>query len=311
MSMAKEPVLVILAAGMGSRYGGGGLKQIDPVGAHGEKILDYSLYDAKLAGFKKALFVIKEELLAAFEETIFPNVRKFLEVDYVFQELDDIPAGFAVPQGRTKPWGTSHAALVAARKLGGAPYAVINADDFYGREAFQKIYDYLKNGKDGKPLDCAMVGYLLKNTVTENGTVNRGVCQTENGYLTGIQECLKIGRGPQGLSYPSSDGTPIPLEEDTVVSMNFFGFPAGFTPALEEGFVRFFEEDVPNNPEKAEYLLPNVLDVLIERGEATVAVLSSEDQWYGVTYREDKPRVEAGIRSLTEKGLYPSPLWKE
>lgn len=309
--MEKEPVLVILAAGMGSRYGGGGLKQIDPVGAYGEKILDYSLYDARLAGFKKALFVIKEELLPAFEETIFPNVRKFLEVDYVFQRLEDIPAGFQVPQGRTKPWGTSHAALVAARKLDGAPYAVINSDDFYGREAFQKIYDYLKNTKDGAPLDCVMVGYLLRNTVTENGTVNRGVCQTENGYLTGIQECLKIGKGPQGLSYPAQDGTPVPLDENTVVSMNFFGFPAGFTAALEQGFVRFFQEKVPNDPEKAEYLLPNTLGDLIKQGKAAVAVLSSADQWYGVTYREDKPRVVAGIRSMTEKGLYPSPLWKE
>lgn len=309
--MGKEPVLVILAAGMGSRYGGGGLKQIDPVGAHGEKILDYSMYDARLAGFKKVLFVIKEELLPAFEETIFPNVRKFLEVDYVFQRLEDIPAGFSLPQGRTRPWGTSHAALAAARKLGDAPYAVINSDDFYGREAFQKIYDYLKNAKGGTPLDCVMVGYLLRNTVTENGTVNRGVCQTENGYLTGIQECLKIGKGPQGLSYPSQDGTPVFLEENTVVSMNFFGFPAGFTPALEQGFVRFFEKNVPSDPEKAEYLLPNTLGDLIGQGKATVAVLSSADQWYGVTYREDKPRVEAGIRSLTEQGLYPSPLWKE
>lgn len=306
----KEPVLIILAAGMGSRYGGGGLKQIDPVGAHGEKIIDYSLYDAKMAGFKKAVFVIKEELLPAFEETVFPNVRKFLEIDYVFQKLEDIPAGFTLPANREKPWGTTHAALVAARTLGDAPYAVINSDDFYGREAFRKIYDFLKNSKDGKPLDCAMVGYYLRNTITEHGTVNRGVCQVENGRLTGITECLKIGKDPAGISYPAEDGkTMIPLSEDTVVSMNLFGFPAGFTAAMEEGFENFFREKVSQDPVKAEYLLPNVVGKLIQDGQATVTVLSSADKWYGVTYREDKEQVVAGISSLTEQGLYPSPLW--
>lgn len=306
----KEPVLIILAAGMGSRYGGGGLKQIDPVGAHGEKIIDYSLYDAKMAGFKKAVFVIKEELLPAFEETVFPNVRKFLEIDYVFQKLEDIPAGFTLPVNREKPWGTTHAALVAARTLGDAPYAVINSDDFYGREAFRKIYDFLKNSKGGKPLDCAMVGYYLRNTITEHGAVNRGVCQVENGRLTGITECLKIGKGPAGISYPAEDGeTMIPLSEDTVVSMNLFGFPAGFTAAMEEGFENFFREKVSQDPVKAEYLLPNVVGKLIQDGQATVTVLSSADKWYGVTYREDKEQVVAGISSLTEQGLYPSPLW--
>lgn len=307
----KDPVLIILAAGMGSRYGGGGLKQIDPVGAFGEKIIDYSLYDAKMAGFRKAVFVIKEELLPAFEETVFPNVRKFMEISYVFQKLEDIPEGFTLPEGREKPWGTTHAALVAARTLEGAPYAVINSDDFYGREAFRKIYDYLKNSKDGEPLDCAMVGYYLRNTVTENGTVNRGVCQVENGRLTGITECLKIGKTPEGISYPAGDGkTMIPLSEDTVVSMNLFGFPAGFTAAMEEGFVRFFRDQVPKDPVKAEFLLPNVVGGLIQEKRATVTVLSSADKWYGVTYREDKEQVVAGIQALTEQGLYPSPLWK-
>lgn len=308
----KEPVLVILAAGMGSRYGGDGLKQIDPVGTHGEKIIDYSMYDAYQAGFRKVLFVIKEKLLQDFEETVFPNVRKLMEVQYVFQKLDDIPAGYSVPEGRKKPWGTTHAALVAARALGDVPYAVINSDDFYGREAFQKIYNFLKSAKDGIPLDCAMVGYYLHNTVTDNGTVNRGVCQVENGCLTGIKECLKIGKGPDGISYPSEDGSGrIPLEDNTIVSMNLFGFPAGFTQAMEEGFLDFFRYDVSENPTGAEFLLPNLVGRLIKEGKATVQVLSSSDKWYGVTYKEDKPQVVAGIKALTDNGMYPSPLWKE
>lgn len=309
--MEKEPVLIILAAGMGSRYGGNGRKQVDSFGACGEKILDYSLYDAKCAGFKKAVFVIKKDLLPTFEETVFPNVRDSMEISYVFQELDDVPDGFSVPEGREKPWGTTHAALVAARTVGDAPYAVINSDDFYGREAYRKIYDFLKNSKEGKPLDCAMVGYDLRNTVTEHGTVNRGVCQVENGRLVSIQECLKIGKGPDGISYPAEDGTPIPLSEDTVVSMNLFGFPAGFTAAMEEGFVRFFREQVSQNPQKAEYLLPNVVGSLIREGQATVTVLSSKDKWYGVTYQEDREKVIEGIQGLVDQGLYPSPLWRK
>ncbi|MCH5352494.1 MAG: nucleotidyltransferase [Acutalibacter sp.] len=303
----REPVLVILAAGMGSRYGG--LKQIDPIGEYGEKIIDYSLYDAARAGFKKAVFVIKEELLSAFQETVFPNVEKFMEVSYVFQKLTDIPEGFTVPEGREKPWGTSHATLVAARTLGDAPYAVINSDDFYGREAFQKIYDFLKNAEDGT--DCAMVGYYLKNTVTEHGTVSRGVCEVTEGKLTGIVERLKIGKRESGIAYTEDEGeTWTPLADDTVVSMNLFGFPAGFTAILEREFLSFFRENVQKNPMKAEFLLPFTVGSMIDGKEGSVTVLSSADKWYGVTYKEDKEQVMAGIRSLTEQGLYPSPLWK-
>ena len=303
----REPVLVILAAGMGSRYGG--LKQIDPIGDHGEKIIDYSLYDAAKAGFKKAVFVIKEELLSAFQETVFPNVERFMEVNYVFQKMEDIPAGFSVPAERVKPWGTSHATLVAARVLGGAPYAVINSDDFYGREAFQKIYDFLKNAGSGT--DCAMVGYYLKNTVTEHGTVSRGVCEVTDGKLTGIVERLKIGKRESGIAYTEDEGqTWTPLADDTVVSMNLFGFPAGFTAILEREFLRFFENDVQKNPVKAEFLLPFTVGSMIDGKEGTVTVLSSADKWYGVTYKEDKEQVMAGIRSLTEQGIYPSPLWE-
>ena len=303
----REPVLVILAAGMGSRYGG--LKQIDPIGAYGEKIIDYSLYDAKQAGFKKAVFVIKEELLPVFQETVFPNVEKFMEVGYVFQKMEDIPSGFSVPAERVKPWGTSHAMLVAARTLGDSPYAVINSDDFYGREAFQKIYDFLKTAGDGT--DCAMVGYYLKNTITEHGTVSRGVCEVTDGKLTGIVERLKIGKQENGIAYTEDEGkTWTPLSEDTIVSMNLFGFTAGFTAVLEREFLRFFENDVQRNPLKAEFLLPITVGSMIGGKEGTVTVLSSADKWYGVTYKEDKAQVMEGIRSLTEQGVYPSPLWK-
>ena len=303
----REPVLVILAAGMGSRYGG--LKQIDPIGDHGEKIIDYSLYDAKQAGFKKAVFVIKEELLPVFQETVFPNVEKFMEVGYVFQKMEDILDGFSVPAERVKPWGTSHAMLVAARTLGDAPYAVINSDDFYGREAFQKIYDFLKNAGDGT--DCAMVGYYLKNTITEHGTVSRGVCEVTDGKLPGIVERLKIGRQENGFAYTEDDGeTWTPLAEDTIVSMNLFGFTAGFTAILEREFLHFFEDDVQRNPLKAEFLLPITVGSMIDGKEGSVTVLSSADKWYGVTYKEDKEKVMAGIRALTEQGVYPSPLWK-
>ena len=307
--MEREPVLVILAAGMGSRYGG--LKQIDPVGRFGEKILDYSLYDAKRAGFKKALFVIKEELLPDFEEAVFAKARTQIEVAYVFQKLSDVPAGFTVPEGREKPWGTGHAALTAGRAVGGAPYAVINADDFYGREGLSKIYDFLRSAPDGDPMDLAMVGYWLRNTVTDHGSVSRGVCQVADGTLQGITERLRIEKRPAGeIAYTEDGGeTWVPLAGDTVVSMNLFGFTPGFTQALEDGFQRFFQETVAGNPLKAEFLLPSVVNELLDQGRARMAVLPSGDKWYGVTYREDKPQVAAGLQALADQGVYPSPLW--
>lgn len=304
-----DPVLVIMAAGMGSRYGG--LKQIDPVGTHGEKIIDFSLFDAKRAGFKKALFIIKEELLPDFQEAVFQKASQYLEIDWVFQKLEDVPEGVTVPEGRVKPWGTGHAALTAARVLGDAPYAVINADDFYGREAFEKIYQFLKNAKDGEKLNFAMVGYYLKNTVTENGYVSRGVCQTENGMLQSITERTHIEKRGDGIAFTEDDGkTWTALSPDAVVSMNLWGFTPGFTAALETDFRRFFREDVPKNPEKAEFFLPFVVDDLLAQDKAQVTVLSSADKWYGVTYKEDKATVVNAIRSMTESGVYPAPLWK-
>lgn len=307
--MKKEPVLVILAAGLGSRYGG--VKQITPVGACGEKLIDYSLFDAREAGFKKAMFIIREDLLADFESEVFSKVRPFMEIDYVFQKQDDIPAGFSVPEGRVKPWGTAHATLCAGRVLDGAPFAVINADDFYGREAYRVMYQFLQNAADGEKLDFAMVGYQLCNTVTENGTVSRGVCETKNGLLASVTERLKIAKRPDGIAYTEDDGeTWVPLADDTIVSMNLFGFTSGVVSAMEERFVTFFEKDVPQNPEKSEFLLPFVVNDLVAEGKATVTMLSSHEKWYGVTYQEDRASVVEGIRQLTEDGVYPSPLWQ-
>jgi len=304
----KEPVLVVMAAGMGSRYGG--LKVLAKVGAAGEKIIDYSLYDARRAGFKKAVFVIKEELLKDFQEEIFSKVEKFMDVQAVFQKQEDIPEGFSIPEGRVKPWGTGHAALTAARVIGDAPYAVINADDFLGRQAFQQIYDFLKNARDGEKLDLAMVGYRLGNTVSENGSVSRGVCEVEDGLLKNIVERTRIEKRPEGIAYTEDGETWLPLPEDTVVSMTLFGFTPGFTPALVEDFQRFFREDVPKNPEKAEFFLPFVVNSLLESGKAQVRVLPSRDRWYGVTYKQDRQTVVDAVAQMTADGLYPSPLWK-
>ena len=304
-----DPVLVIMAAGMGSRYGG--LKQIDPVGVCGEKIIDFSLFDARRAGFRKALFIIKEELLPDFQEAVFQKASRYMEIQWVFQKLTDVPEGATVPEGRVKPWGTGHAALTAARVLGDAPYAVINADDFYGREAFEKIYNFLKNARDGAKLDFAMVGYYLRNTVTENGYVSRGVCQIENGLLQSITERTHIEKRDQGIAFTEDNGaTWTPLAQNAVVSMNLWGFTPGFTAALEKDFLRFFQEDVPKNPEKAEFFLPFVVNDLLARNKAQVTVLSSADKWYGVTYKEDKETVMEAIRAMTERGEYPAPLWK-
>ena len=304
-----DPVLVIMAAGMGSRYGG--LKQIDPVGVCGEKIIDFSLFDARRAGFRKALFIIKEELLPDFQEAVFQKASRYMEIQWVFQKLTDVPEGATVPEGRVKPWGTGHAALTAARVLGDAPYAVINADDFYGREAFEKIYNFLKNARDGAKLDFAMVGYYLRNTVTENGYVSRGVCQIENGLLQSITERTHIEKRDQGIAFTEDNGaTWTPLAQDAVVSMNLWGFTPGFTAALEKDFLRFFQEDVPKNPEKAEFFLPFVVNDLLARNKAQVTVLSSADKWYGVTYKEDKETVMEAICAMTERGEYPAPLWK-
>ena len=309
--MAKKPVLVVMAAGMGSRYGG--LKQIDPVGSQGEAILDYSLFDAYEAGFETAVIIIKEAIGQDFMDTVGKRLAKCpMEIRYAYQEMEKLPAGFTVPEGRVKPFGTSHAVLCAAELIGDAPFAVINSDDYYGKSAFKTIFEYLSNARDGEKLDFCMVGYLLGNTVTDHGSVSRGVCcATAEGFLTEIQERTRIEKYEGGIHFTEDDGaTWTDLSFDTVVSMNMFGFTPSFLQELKEGFPAFLSQQLPGNPMKAEYLLPRSVDGLLKSGKASVRVLKSADRWYGVTYAEDKPMVVAALAQLTKEGKYPDGLWK-
>ena len=307
--MQKKPILVVLAAGMGSRYGG--LKQIDPVGPSGEVIMDYSLYDAKRAGFETVVFIIKHEIEEAFKETVGQRAEKFMEVRYAYQQLDDLPEGCTLPEGREKPLGTGHA-ILAARDVLDAPFAVINADDYYGPSAFKTIYDYLASDGCGVG-KYGMVAYRLDSTVTEHGTVARGLCQVdENGHLVNVVERTKIGTYEGGIHFTEDDGaTWTDLPEDTLVSMNLWGFGASVVPEIQNRFAAFLEASLPTNPLKCEYFLPLVVSQLIAEGKATVQVLRSHDKWYGVTYKEDKPTVVAAIREKIASGLYPENLWGE
>ena len=311
--MNKKPVLVVMAAGMGSRYGG--LKQIDPVGSHGEAILDYSLYDAYEAGFETAVIIIKSAIEKDFMETVGKRLENCpMEIRYAFQEMEKIPAGFTIPEGRTKPWGTSHAVLCAKNEIDGAPFAVINSDDYYGKSAFRAIYKYLCGAADGEKKDYCMVGYMLGNTVTDHGSVARGVCCVdENGNLADIVERLKIEKYEGGIHFTEDDGaTWTDLGADTIVSMNMWGFTPSFLAELERQFPDFLENQVPGNPAKAEYLLPRTVDNLLKSRFATVKVLTSEDKWYGVTYAADKPMVVAALAGLTAQGNYPEAgLWSK
>ncbi len=310
--MSKNPVLVVMAAGMGSRYGG--LKQIDPVGSQGEAILDYSLYDAYEAGFRTAVIIIKEAIRKDFMDTVGKRLQKSdMEIRYAFQEQDKyLTEGFTVPESRgTKPWGTGHAVLCAKEAIDGAPFAVINADDYYGKSAYKTIYNYLCQAADGKTADFCMVGYYLRNTVSDYGSVARGVCSTdENSYLTDIVERLRIEKYENGIHFTVDGETWEDLHPDTLVSMNMFGFTPSLLDALEVGFPQFLANEVPQNPAKKEFLLPSVVGQLLHSGKATVKVLSSADKWYGVTYAADKPLVMAALQALTDKGLYPATgLW--
>ncbi len=308
--MSKKPVLVVMAAGMGSRYAG--LKQIDPVGSCGEAILDYSVYDAHEAGFDTVVIIIKEAIKKDFMETVGARLAKApVEIRYAYQELDHLPAGFSVPEGRTKPWGTSHAVLCAKEAVDGAPFAVINADDYYGKDAFKTIYNHLANAQDGKKFDYCMVGYEVSKTVTENGSVARGVCEIdENGYLTEVVERTKIEKYEGGIHFTEDDGkTWTELQDDTIVSMNMWGFTPSFLDAIEEGFAAFLDKALVENPLKGEYFLPFVVTTLLNAGKASVKVLTSPDKWYGVTYAADKPVVVAALQEKTKEGLYPDGLW--
>ena len=306
----KEPVLVIMAAGMGSRYGG--LKQIDPVDENGNIIVHYSLYDAYRAGFRTAVFIIKPELEETFKEVIGQDVTKKMNIVYVHQISTDLPEGYTVPEGRTKPWGTAHAAL-AARNVVDGPFAIINADDYYAVDAFKTIYDYLCSHPDDP--DCyeyVMVGYLLKNTVTEHGTVARGVCEsTPDGYLANVTERTKIEKGVACPRFTEDDGaTWTDLPADTIVSMNMWGFHKSYLEEAWKRFPAFLDNAIRTNPMKGEYFLPSVVSQLLEEKRARVRLLSSHDKWYGVTYKEDKPVVVAALASMREQGLYPKNLWK-
>lgn len=311
----KKPVLIIMAAGMGSRYGG--LKQIDPVDEQGHIIMDFSLYDAVKAGFEKVIFILKRENEADFKEVIGDRISKVMQVEYAFQDIADLPAGFQMPEGRNKPWGTGHAVL-SARKLVDGPFVVINADDYYGRSAFSQIYDYLtadnvnESEKEGK-YDYAMVGYVLENTLTENGHVARGVCTVDaDGHLSGITERTRIEKRGEETAYTEDDGeTWHTIPEGSIVSMNLWGFTEGFMKELEAGFAPFLERGLRESPLKCEYFLPSVVNGLLEEGRALVTVLKSYDRWYGVTYKEDKQTVVDAIKKMKDEGLYPEKLWEE
>ena len=299
----KNPELVIMAAGMGSRYGG--LKQIDTVDDCGHIIIDYSIYDAIKAGFRDFTFIIKKEIEKDFREVVDPHLAgKGVNVKYVYQELDKLPEGYSVPEGRVKPWGTAHAILCTLGTVD-APFAVINADDYYGAHAFEKIYSFLKNTNDEGKYHYAMVGYRIKNTVTEQGTVSRGVCAAdENSMLTEIVERTKIGtRG--GEIYYTEDGTDYELDPETLVSMNLWGFTPSYIAECKARFAAFLDENLARNPLKCEFFLPTVVFDLIKEGKADVKVLDNTDKWYGVTYKEDKASVVEAFRALREAGVYP------
>ncbi|MBR5742312.1 MAG: NTP transferase domain-containing protein [Clostridia bacterium] len=296
-----RPILVVMAAGMGSRFGG--MKQIAPVGPHGEIILDYACFDAIRAGYEKIVFVIKRENEALFRETAGDRIARKAEVVYAFQDMA-LPGGFPVPEGRVKPWGTGHAVLSAADFLD-APFTVTNADDYYGPAAYRLMAEHLRGGSG----EAAMVGYALKNTVTENGSVSRGVCERDReGYLVRVTEKTRIEKRQEGIVSVEEDGEKL-LDPETVVSMNFWGFDPASLDSFRESFERFLREKLPGNPLKAEFYLPTAAQELIDGGKARVKVLTSPDAWHGVTYREDREEVARALSGMHEAGLYPERLF--
>lgn len=300
-----KPTLVILAAGMGSRYGS--LKQVDPVGPSGETILEYSVYDAIRAGFGKVVFVIRRDIENDFKEIFIDKLKKHIDIEYVFQELNMVPAGIQVPAERVKPWGTGHAVMVAATKVN-EPFAVINADDYYGADAYKKIADYLSKLSNTET-NYSMVGFELDNTLSEHGLVSRGVCEEDaSANLISVVERTKIGRDEKGVAYKDADDKSVYISDKSIVSMNFWGFTPVFFKQLEAHFQEFIKTNYTNP--KAEFFLPFVVDDLIKAKQANVKVLRSSDRWFGVTYKEDKPLVVAKIKELVEKGVYPKVLWK-
>lgn len=299
-----EPTLVIMAAGMGSRFGG--LKQITSVDDQGHAIIDFSLFDARRAGFKKIVFIIKHEIEDSFKAAIGARMENFFDVQYVYQQLDRLPEGYSVPDGREKPWGTGHAVLCCRGTVTG-PFAVINADDFYGRGAYEAIYSFLS--ADRPDSEYAMVGYKLRNTVTENGHVARGVCEIENGFLRDITERTHIEKRGSDAAYTEDGEHFTPLSGDTTVSMNFWGFSTKMLDELGARFPAFLDRSLPENPLKCEYFLPFVANEQLQEGSASVRVLDCNETWYGMTYRADLDSVRAAIAAMKDAGVYPARLW--
>lgn len=298
--MNTKPTLLVLAAGMGSRYGG--LKQIDPVGPAGETIIDYSIYDAMRAGFAKLVFVIRQDIESAFRETVGARFEKRIAVEYVFQELDKLPPGFSAPTGRSKPWGTTHAILMARDAIK-EPFAAVNADDFYGAEGYRLLARHLQSGTS----DYAMVGFVLRNTLSDFGSVARGVCRLDGDHLQEIEEMTQIERDGNGAKNTRSDGQLIQLTGDEPVSMNMWGFTPGIFPQLSEAFESFLRKS--GHELKSECYIPTTVGALVANGKAKVKVLRTKDSWFGVTYREDRPRVVQSIQQLIEHGDYPAKVW--
>jgi Nucleotidyl transferase len=301
-----SPTLLILAAGMGSRYGG--LKQMDPMGPNGESVLDYSVHDAIRAGFQRVVFIIRKDFADVFQASIGARFAGKIEVAYAYQSLDDLPAGFTIPAGRTKPWGTSHA-IRAARHLIDGPFAVINADDFYGRDSYVQAAAFLQQACPQNTIDhYAMVGYQLENTLSDHGDVNRGICRCdESGFLSSVEEVVKIQREADGLIYGNYlNGERSEVPAGSIVSMNFWAFSAAFISRLEEHFLHFLQHH--GHEEKSECYIPTVVDELIHQGKADCAVLPTSSSWFGVTYPDDKPHVVANIRALIDAGEYPAAL---
>lgn len=297
----KKPKLVVMAAGLGSRFGG--LKQMEPITDENEIILDFACYDAVKAGFEDIIFIIKPEMEEVFRKRVLAPMAGHVNTSYVMQTMDQLPEGYSVPDGRVKPWGTCHAVMAAAEMIDG-PFAVINSDDYYGRDAFSKVYDFLASESDESTF--CMAGYYVENTLSDQGTVTRGVCMTEDGYLTGIDETKEIGRGPDGV-ITGAGGKVIP--EGTVVSMNFWGFTGRMLDEMIAGFPAFLDDAVKNDPMKAEYLLPVEVGRMLDEGRCRVRVLEAADKWYGVTYKEDKEIVMEAFRRMKAEGRYPQKLW--
>ena len=300
-----KPTLLVLAAGMGSRYGG--LKQLDQVGPSGETIIDYSIFDAVRAGFGKVVFIIRRDIEEAFKTAVGSRYEGKIAVDYAFQQIDALPEGFSVPEGREKPWGTGHAVYMA-KELINEPFAVINGDDFYGREGFQLLANYLTGAKDGTKADFSMCGFIMRNALSDNGSVSRGVCEVDSaGNLTEVLEHTKIERSGKAAKSFMKDGSIIDFTGDEIVSMNMWGFTPSLFDYIDNMFIKFLEEH--GQEMKSEFFIPLVADTLIKQGKATVKVMTSEDEWFGITYREDKPAVVASIKKLVEQGVYPDKLF--